>query len=91
MVFIQLQEEEQDQVSLFMIIAFAFFYLLHFYNRFYLANWNMIIFLVPAGRGFGGPMQPGVFHGYPLTSPKLQGVPCKCNIVKGAFIAYDSF
>lgn len=25
------------------------------------------------GRGYGGPMQPGVFHGYPLKSPKVQG------------------
>lgn len=25
------------------------------------------------GRGFVGPMQPGVFHGYPLKSPKVQG------------------
>ncbi|XP_030600808.1 elastin isoform X7 [Archocentrus centrarchus] len=24
-------------------------------------------------RGYGGPMQPGVFHGYPLKSPKVQG------------------
>lgn len=29
---------------------------------------------ITGGRGYGGPMQPGVFHGYPLKSPKLQGV-----------------
>ncbi|CDQ67423.1 unnamed protein product [Oncorhynchus mykiss] len=24
--------------------------------------------------GYGGPMQPGVFHGYPLKTPKTQGM-----------------
>ncbi len=39
-------------------------------------SWSGFKFLsfVTVGRGYGGPMQPGVFHGYPLKSPKVQGV-----------------
>ncbi|KAJ4935177.1 hypothetical protein JOQ06_016713 [Pogonophryne albipinna] len=31
------------------------------------------MYSVTGGRGYGGPMQPGLFHGYPLKSPKVQG------------------
>ncbi|KAF3847767.1 hypothetical protein F7725_020795 [Dissostichus mawsoni] len=31
------------------------------------------MYSVTGGRGYGGPMQQGLFHGYPLKSPKVQG------------------
>jgi len=82
--FIQLEDKDREvktQVTLFMVIAvlqthiqylFVFFTLL----LLVLADYDLSVFiLVTGGRGgFGGQMQPGVFHGYPLKSPKAQGM-----------------
>lgn len=66
-------KEVKDQVTLFVILLYK--YICIFLSIIGISQSGFKTFsLVTGGRGYGGPMQPGVFHGYPLKSPKVQGV-----------------
>lgn len=70
-------KEVKDQVTETSLLYYKQIYL-YFFGNIIGISWSefKFIFLVSGGRGYGGPMQPGVFHGYPLKSPKMQGVTC---------------
>lgn len=77
-------KETKDQVTLFMIIAVLQTNLCVMFVSVFGISWSefKFVFLVTGGRGYNGQMQPGVFHGYPLKSPKVQGVTLSCCVIQ---------